>query len=161
MDPKVCREHLDRLISDEIASLRELEVLLDKEHEFILANDIEQLDQAGDARQVCVGTLLRVEDERRTLCRMMNLPTDVQGIEKLLAWCDSSRALQRRWAECSDLATNCRTRNERNGALVTARLKRVEGLLDVLTGRSGQPKVYGSKGGYDTSGRSAHVLATV
>lgn len=161
MDPKICREHLDRLISDEVASLRRLAVLLDKEHEYILANDIEALDRAGEARQTCVGELLRIEDERRSLCRMMNLPSDVAGIDKLLTWCDSSRTLQRRWAECAELATNCRSLNDRNGALVTVRLKRVEGLLDVLTGRSSQPKVYGSKGGYDNPGRSAHVLATV
>jgi flagellar biosynthesis/type III secretory pathway chaperone len=161
VDPKICREHLDRLITEEANSLRHLEVLLDTEHEYLLANDIEELDRAGEARQVCVGQLLRIEDERRSLCRMMNLPTDAAGIERLLTWCDPSRNLQRRWAECSGLATNCRSRNDRNGALVTLRLKRVEGLLDVLTGRSNQPKVYGSKGGYESSGRSAHILARV
>ena len=161
MDPKVCREHLDRLLDEEIGTLRRLEVLLDTEHEYLLANDIEELDRAGDARQECVGQLLRIEDERRTLCRMMNLPIDAAGIERLLTWCDPSRNLQRRWAECANLATDCRNRNDRNGALVNVRLKRVEGMLDVLTGRSNQPKVYGSKGGYESSGRSPNVLATV
>jgi flagellar biosynthesis/type III secretory pathway chaperone len=161
VDPKICREHLDRLIIEEANSLRHLEVLLDTEHDYLLANNIEELERAGEARQVCVGQLLRIEDERRSLCRMMNLSTDVLGIEKLLAWCDPSRNLQRRWAECAGLATSCRSRNDRNGALVTMRLKRVEGMLDVLTGRSNQPKVYGSTGAYTSSGRSANVLARV
>ena len=159
MDPKVCREHLERLVGEETAALRRLEVLLDTEHEYLLANDLEELDRAGDARQVCIAELLRIEDERRSLCRMMNLPTDPVGIERLLAWCDPSRALQRRWAACTELATHCRNRNDRNGALVNARLKRVEGLLDVLTGRSNQPKVYGKQGGYASPGRSTNVLA--
>jgi hypothetical protein len=34
-------------------------------------------------------------------------------------------------------------------------------MLDVITGRANQPKVYARKGGYDISGRSDHVLATV
>jgi flagella synthesis protein FlgN len=161
VDPKVCREHLDRLLDEEISALRRLEVLLDTEHGYLLANDIEELDRAGEVRQQCVGQLLRIEDERRSLCRMMNLPTDVVGIERLLAWCDPSRNLQRRWADCASLAANCRNRNDRNGALVNVRLKRVEGMLDVLTGRSNQPKVYGSKGSYESSGRSPNVLATV
>jgi flagella synthesis protein FlgN len=161
VDPKVCREHLEGLVTEEIGALTRLEVLLDKEHEYLLANDIEALERAGDARQVCVGALLRIEDERRSLCRMMNLPSDPAGLEQLLTWCDPSRALQRRWGQCAALAASCRSRNERNGALVTARLKRVEGLLDVLTGRSNQPKVYGKQGGYDRPGRSVHVLATV
>lgn len=161
MDPKVCREHLERLITEETAALRRLEVLLDSEHEYLLANNVDDLDSAGDARQECVASLLRIDDERRSLCRMMNLPADPPGIERLLTWCDPSRALQRRWGECAEMAKNCRSRNDRNGALVTVRLKRVEGLLDVLTGRSNQPKVYGKQGGYDNQGRSGHVLATV
>jgi flagellar biosynthesis/type III secretory pathway chaperone len=161
VDPKVCREHLERLVTEETAALKRLQMLLDTEHEYLVVNDLEELDRAGDARQVCIGELLRIEDERKSLCRMMNLPTDPTGIDRLLNWCDRSNALKRRWAECTALATECRNRNDRNGALVSARLKRVEGLLNVLTGRANQPKVYGKQGGYESSGRSAHVLATV
>lgn len=161
MDPSACRELLEKLLAEEVAALTRLEGLLDKEHGFLVANDIEELERAGDARQACVGILVRVEDERRSLCRMMNVPADPAGLEKLLTWCDPSRVLKTRWAACADRAARCRSLNDRNGALVTSRLKRVEGMLDVITGRANQPKVYGRKGGYDVSGRSDHVLATV
>jgi flagellar biosynthesis protein FlgN len=161
VDTGVCREHIEKLLIEESAALTRLEGLLDKEHEFLIANDIEELDRAGEARQACMGDLLRVEDERRSLCRMMNVPTDVKGLERLMTWCDPSRKLQKRWSECSTRAGRCRDLNDRNGALVAARLKRVEGLLDVLTGRANQPKVYGPQGGYESSGRAARVLATV
>jgi len=160
VDPKVCREHLSRLVTEEISALSRLEVVLDSEHEYLVANDIEQLASVAETRQDCISSLLRVEDERRSLCRTMKLPTDPTGIERLLAWCDPSRALHRRWADCMQLATSCRTRNDRNGALVSARLKRVEGVFDVLTGRANQPKVYGKGGGYDNPARGAQVLAT-
>lgn len=161
MDSSACRELLERLLAEEVSALTRLEALLDKEHEFLVANDIEALERAGDDRQVCVGILVRVEDERRSLCRMMNVPADPAGLEKLINWCDSSRTLKTRWATCADRAMRCRNLNDRNGALVTLRLKRVEGMLDVITGRASQPKVYGRQGGYEISGRSEHVIATV
>lgn len=161
MDPRVCREHLEKLLAEETSALAQLETLLDREHDLLTANDVDELDRAGEARQQCVGTLVRIEDERRSLCRMMNVPADMTGLDRLLTWSDPSRALRRRWTECAERATRCRQLNERNGALVAARLKNVEGALDVLTGRSNQPKVYGRQGAFQAAGRSARVLATV
>jgi flagella synthesis protein FlgN len=161
LDPKICYEHLEKLLVEEAATLARLEELLDKEHEFLLANDVDQLERAGEARQSCIIALVAIEDERRSLCRAMNVPADASGLDKLLTWCDPSHRLKTRWSACADRAARCRSLNDRNGALVSARLKRVEGMLGVITGRANQPKVYGSKGGYETSGRSAHVIATV
>ena len=126
-----------------------------------LANDVDALENAGEARQSCITALIAIEDERRSLCRMMNVSPDPAGIEKLLQWCDPSRQLLDRRLACSQRATQCRSLNDRNGALVTARLKRVEGMLGVITGRAGQTQVYGSKGGYDSPSRSDRVLARV
>lgn len=161
MDPNICYEHLEKMLTEEAGTLARLEDLLDKEHGFLLANDIDELERAGEARQSCIVTLVGIEDERRSLCRMMNMQPYPAGLEQLLAWCDPSRQLKTRWAACADRATQCRRLNDRNGALVTARLKRVEGLLGVITGRSNQPKVYGRQGGYESPGASSHVLATV
>jgi flagellar biosynthesis/type III secretory pathway chaperone len=161
VDPGVCREHLQKLLGEEFSALTQLETLLDHEHELLLANDVEGLDRAGEQRQVCVGSLLRIEDERRQLCRMMNVPADVQGMERLLRWCDSSNTLQGRFADCAQRATHCRELNDRNGALVTARLKKVEGMLDVLTGRANQPKVYGRQGMFQQPRATQRVLASV
>jgi flagellar biosynthesis/type III secretory pathway chaperone len=161
VDASACRDHIQQLLTQETNTLARLQTLLDREHELILANDIEELERAGEVRQACVGELVRIEDERRSLCRMHNLPTDTMGLERLMQWCDSSKSLQRLWADCAERATACRASNDRNGALVTARLKRVEGLLGVLTGRADQPKVYGRQGAYQSSGLSPRVLATV
>lgn len=161
MDPGVCREHLENLLAEESGALAQLETLLEREHELLIANDVDGLDRAGEARQGRVGDLVRIEDERRSLCRMMNVPADMTGLERLLAWCDPSGTLKPRWADCAQRAARCRNLNDRNGALVTARLKKVEGLLDILTGRAGQPKVYGRQGAFEAPGRNARVLATV
>jgi flagellar biosynthesis/type III secretory pathway chaperone len=161
VDQNICREHLEKLISEEVSALTRLETLLDKEHAILISNDVDELDRTGDARQACIGELVRIEDERRSLCRMLNVPADPQGLERLLTWCDPSHSLKRRWAGCTERASHCRDLNDRNGALVTARLKRVEGMLDLLTGRANQPKVYGKQGAFQAVTRSANVLATV
>jgi flagellar biosynthesis protein FlgN len=161
VDPGVCREHLQKLLAEEFNALTQLDTLLDREHGFLIANDVDGLDRASESRQACVGELLRIEDERRSLCRMMNVPTDAQGLERLLRWCDPSNTMQRRLGECHQRAARCRELNERNGALVTARLKKVEGMLDVLTGRANQPKVYGRQGMFQQPKANARVLASV
>lgn len=161
MDPRICREHLERLLIEEAATLARLEGLLEKEHEFITSNDVDALEKAGEDRQSCITALIAIEDERRSLCRMMNVSPDHAGVDKLLQWCDPSRQLLNHRLACAQRATQCRALNDRNGALVTARLKRVEGMLGVITGRAGQTQVYGSKGGYDSPSRSDRVLARV
>jgi len=161
VDPSVCREHLSKLISEELKALTKLEGLLEQEHEHLLANDVDALDRTGDERQACIGDLVRVDDDRRTLCRMLNMSTDKIGLESMLKWCDPTGSLQPRISDCADRAGHCRNLNDRNGALVTARLKRVEGMLDVVTGRSNQAKVYGRQGGYEAVARNTNVLAKV
>ena len=161
MDPVACRDHLDKLIAEESNTLDQLQTLLDREHELLVANDVEALDRATQARQNCIGTLLRIEDERKSLCRALNVPPDVQGLDRILAWCDPSKQLRRRWKELGERANRCRTANDRNGALVTARLNRVQGMLDVVTGRAGQPKVYGRQGAFENQPRTGRVLFSV
>lgn len=158
MQASVCREHLEKLIGAETEVLARLEELLDQEHEVIRNNDIDALDSTGDARQACIVELARIQDERRTLCRMLDVPMDPQGIERLLNWCDATHELQSRWAGCADRARRCRDANERNGALVSARLKRVEGLLDVLTGRNASKPLYSASGSAQQM-RSGQLLA--
>lgn len=161
MDPVVCREHLDKLIAEESSTLDELLQLLDREHELLVANDIEGLDRTSQARQNCIGTLLRIEDDRKSLCRALNVPADVHGLDRILAWCDPSKQLRSRWSEITERATRCRAANDRNGALVTARLNRVQGMLDIITGRAGQPKVYGKQGAFENQPRTGRVLVSV
>lgn len=161
MDPVVCRDHLEKLLDEESSTLDQLQQLLDREHELLVANDVEALDRAAHARQNCIGTLLRIEDERRSLCRSLNVPEDMSGLDRILAWCDPAKQLRRRWVEIGQRASHCRAANDRNGALVTARLTRVQGMLDIVTGRAGQPKVYGRQGAFQNQPRTGRMLVSV
>lgn len=127
---------LGRLLSEETQLLVELEQQLMKEHEFLAANDVDSLERAGDARQQTVARLLRIDDERRSLCRLTGHDTDRIGLGALLTWCDPAGTLAGAQGEAARRAESCRAQNERNGALVTARLTRVAGMLDMISSNS-------------------------
>jgi flagellar biosynthesis/type III secretory pathway chaperone len=132
MDAQTCRAQFARLLSDEAALLATLEGQLQREHEFLAKNDVDGLEGTATARQDTVGRLLRIDDERRGLARLLGRGTDQAGLAQLLAWCDPQGSLATAQAECATRAERCRTQNERNGLLVTARLNRVAGMLDML-----------------------------
>jgi flagellar biosynthesis protein FlgN len=160
VNPGVCRESLATLLSEEGALLHELAGLLEREHAILVANDVDALDKAMQERQIVVGRLLQIEEERRALCRAHGKAGDVGGLQQLIAWCDPSGSLKARLAESTEGAARCRTLNDKNGALVFARMRRVEGLLGALTGqRPEAPATYSSKG-YTTAPRAGRVLAT-
>jgi flagella synthesis protein FlgN len=143
VDPTLCKDSIARVLADECGALTELEALLDSEHRQLLGDDVEALELAGAARQTCMGKLVRIEEERVALCRMSGKQADSKGLQDLLNWCDPANSLQKRWTEVTERATRCRQRNDRNGIVVAARLKRVESLLNVITGRDRAPGTYG------------------
>lgn len=136
MEQSVAYSQLSRLLSEETRLLGELEQQLAKEHEFLAANDVDSLERAGETRQQTVAKLLRVDDERRALCRMAGQATDRVGLGALLTWCDPTGTLAAAQGEAARRAEACRAQNERNGALVTARLTRVAGMLDMISNNS-------------------------
>jgi flagellar biosynthesis protein FlgN len=148
VDLSLHREALVRLMDEEARTLAELDALLTREHQILTRNDqVDALEDACAARQICMGTLLRIQDERRSALRMMGLSPDPAGIDQALRVLDTNDQLRRRWVQCAEAARHCRELNDRNGALVNSRMKRVEGMLEVLTGgRSAGPRVYGPNG---------------
>jgi flagellar biosynthesis/type III secretory pathway chaperone len=160
VDPAVCRETLATFWTQETSLLGTLTDLLAREHALLVANDVDTLEKAMQERQVVVGRLLQIEEDRRALCRAHGKSSDVAGLEDLMRWCDPQRTLKTHMANSAKGATRCRELNDKNGALVIARMRRVEGLLGALTGqRREAPPTYGPKG-YYTPARSGRVLAT-
>jgi flagellar biosynthesis/type III secretory pathway chaperone len=148
MDQTQCREKLGNLIKDEHLALNELATLLDREHGFLEANDVTSLEGATRERQRCVARIFRVDEERRALCRDMGRDVDLKGLEDLLRWCDPRGSLAGSWAQCSEAAARARGLNDRNGALVAARLKHVQARLGTLISSRRDASTYGPKGAY-------------
>lgn len=146
MDPNACRAQLARMLSDETNLLGLLAQQLLREHELLVANDVDSLEQAADSRQNSINTLARLDDERRGLCRMLGYSADQLGLSTLLKWCDPSASLTAVHAAVATQAQACREQNDRNGALVNARLNRLSGMLDMMNGGNGSARTYAAKG---------------
>jgi flagella synthesis protein FlgN len=146
LDRDVCREHLAEVLTEEAALLGELRTLLEREYEVLGTKDAIAVEKTVLARQERVGALARVEEHRRSLCSLHGYSADYAGLEGLIVWCDPQGTLVSRLRECAKRAADCRDLNERNGTLVAAKLKRVEGLLGALTGRTSSADTYNANG---------------
>jgi len=146
LDRDVCREHLAEVLAEEAALLGELRTLLEREYEVLGTKDPVAVEKTVLARQERVGALARVEEHRRSLCSLHGYSADYAGLEGLMLWCDPQGTLVSRLRECAKRAADCRDLNERNGTLVAAKLKRVEGLLGALTGRTSSADTYNANG---------------
>lgn len=146
MNAALTRDTLQRLLAEENAALSEFETLLDREHGALASRDIDALESLAEIRQANVIRLLKIEEERRSVCSMLGYDVDLPGLAKMIAWCDPSRTLARPYEECADRARKCRDLNDRNGVLVGAQIKRVEGLLGAITGAASEPRSYGPRG---------------
>src|SRR6266702_3413191 len=153
-DVEVCREHLGSLLTEEIDALLELEDVLKREHDVLGAKNVAAIERTALVRQQMMGDLARTEEQRRSLCTLHGYSADWVGLESLMRWCDPQGTLLSRLRECARRATQCRDLNDKNGILVAARLKHVEGLLTALTGGANQPVTYGPKGSAPKVNRS-------
>lgn len=154
------RQVLTRLLEDEHRLLHQLETLLEGEKAILLRDDSpEELESACRERQRCMVALMRLQDERQSLLRISGCSTDQTGLAQLITICDPERTLPARWAECAELARRCRALNDHNGALVASRMRRIQGMLEVLTGKRSEKVTYGrlAQQGFAARGR---VFAT-
>lgn len=147
MEPSLVGDHMRDLLGEEAVLLSELEALLERETDALKADDLPEIEHIGRERHRCIESLMRIDSERRVACRMLGLTDDKHQFERLLDRCDATGSLKSRWQAGLETAARCKDRNERNGAVVAAKLRRVEALL--MTVRGGPDSiapVYGSGG---------------
>jgi flagellar biosynthesis/type III secretory pathway chaperone len=158
VDAALTRDHMTRLLAEENGALLEFETLLEREHVALRSRDIDALEALADARQSSVTRMLKLEDERRSVCSMHGYETDLAGLARLIAWCDPKRSLAAAYEECATRARRCRDLNDRNGILVGAHMKRVAGMLGAITGTSAEPRAYGPRRANAWSAPAGQVL---
>jgi flagella synthesis protein FlgN len=143
--PEDLRQHLERVLVDESGLLTELEQVLTREADVVGGDDPNAIENIGAARHHCIESLMRLDAERVTACRMLSFGTGPDAIERLLSSCDHDRTLRRRWQENLQIARRCKELNERNGAVVTLKLGQVRQRLATMRGSSAAP-AYGRHG---------------
>jgi flagellar biosynthesis/type III secretory pathway chaperone len=137
--------HVGRILADESGLLGELEGLLSKETDILRGDDVAAIERIGFTRHRCVDALARLEAERADVCRMLSYGVGRAAFEQLLTWCDRAQTLRQRWLANLEAARRCKEINDRNGALVSAKLVRVQKLLTAIRGTA-PPPVYSARG---------------
>jgi len=143
--PEDLRQHLDRVLSDETTLLTELEQVLAREADVVRGDDPKAIENIGAARHHCIDSLMRLDAERTTACRMLSLGSGPEGLERLLSWCDQGQGLRRLWLSNLEIARRCKDLNDRNGAVVKLKLGQVRDRLATMRGSSAAP-IYGRHG---------------
>ncbi len=152
MEPAICRQQIAKLLAEEAAALAELLGLLERELAQLSANEVPALEGAVRERQRSVARVVRADEKRVALCRQLGHGGDARGLEQILRWCDPEGTLGADWTRCKTVAAQCRALNDRNGALVTARLRHVQARLAALIQGRGETVAYGPRGAYALTG---------
>jgi len=143
--PEDLRQLLRRVLEDESGLLSQLEQVLAREADVVRGDDPHSIENIGAARHHCIDSLMRLDAERTSACRMLSFGVGPDGIDRLLAWCDPDRTLRGRWESNLQIARRCKDLNERNGAVVTLKLGQVRQRLATMRGSNAAP-VYGRHG---------------
>jgi flagellar biosynthesis/type III secretory pathway chaperone len=138
-------EHLIRVLADEGRLLGELEAVLLQETDVLRGEDAQAIARIGDSRHRYIDTLSKLDAERSAACRMLSFGNDRSALDRLLEWADPSGGLRAQWSTNLVLARRCKAINDQNGAIVAAKLGRVQQLLGNLRGVSAPP-VYSARG---------------
>jgi flagellar biosynthesis/type III secretory pathway chaperone len=139
------RSLLSRILDEESQLLGELETLLREETAILKSDDVDAIARIGSTRQHCIDALTRLDAERTDTCRMLSFGQGRGAVSKLYGWCDPGGALESRWLSNLNIARRCQRLNDTNGAVVTARLSRVQQLLMAIRGTAAPP-VYSARG---------------
>src|SRR5262245_51270113 len=108
MEPQACLTQLANKLADQTSLLSQLARQLQHEHELLAGNDVEGLEQAANARQSSIAALARLDQDRRSLCRLLGRAQDQAGLAALLKWCDPAATLTQAHAAASRHAQLCR-----------------------------------------------------
>lgn len=138
-------QHLVRVLTEEGRLLAELEGVLHRETEVLRGEDTEAIASIGNNRHEYVDALSRLDAERGSTCRMLSFGGGPGAMARLLEWADPSGELRAQWSKNLDIARRCKGINDQNGAIVSAKLGRVQQLLGKLRGGS-TPAVYNARG---------------
>jgi flagellar biosynthesis/type III secretory pathway chaperone len=137
--------HLTRILAEEARLLGEFETVLRQETQILRGEDADAIQRIGANRHRYVDELTRLDGERADTCRMFSFGSGRGALERLFEWADPSAALRLQWQSNLELARRCKGLNDQNGAIVAAKLGRVQQLLGKLRGAT-PPPVYSAKG---------------
>jgi flagellar biosynthesis/type III secretory pathway chaperone len=136
------RRRLEDVLDREVEAARHLSTTLAAERDALTGDAAAAVEQIAAEKIDALGTLERLEHERRALCAATGLnvpdnrPQDNDGA--------MATAVAERWRVLMELMARCRTANDINGYIIRVRQNQIRQLMDIVRGTS--PVTYGPQG---------------
>lgn len=150
---------LSGLLEQTLTQVTALRDALASECRALTRVDADALDEASVAKISTLQALDTLERERQALCAAAGVPTDMDGLYRLIRSDDGHPRLSAGYAALIEALTECRRANAENGSLMGNQRQQVLAALTILRGDTRQD-VYGP-GGRSASGTEGHALAEV
>jgi len=131
------------LLADEAAQLRSFVALLEQEEKLLVSGQTDALMTLATLKTEQYRKLQRFNDDRLRLLAQIGLPANDDSVRKL---CGNEASAAAPWDAVLDLAREARTRNTRNGKLITELMQHNQAALTTLLSAADQPALYGSDG---------------
>ena len=125
------RRRLEDVLDREIAVARALAATLAAERSALTGDSPQAVEQQAAQKIEILGTIEKLEAERRGLCASPNAP----GLGATVA---------ERWRALMELMAGCRTANDVNGHIIHVRQHQIRQLIDIV--RGGPAITYGPQG---------------
>lgn len=115
------RRRLEDVLDREIEAARSLAATLAAERTALTGELPKAVEQRAAEKIQILGTIEKLEAERRALCATPNVP----GLAATVA---------ERWRALMELMAGCRTANEVNGHIIHVRQHQIRQLIDIVRG---------------------------
>ena len=133
-----------RVVEAELETLTQVLEMLDIEHEALMGNDAERLEQAVAAKQNAISAHLQSRSEREALGLRDSLAEQIETHPSLVNGL-RERALNA-VSELTRLATESKLLNTRNGKLIAGLRERTSASIKVLRPEAASISLYGDSG---------------
>jgi flagellar biosynthesis protein FlgN len=135
------RHRLEDLLDREIEVAGLLSAALTAERSALTGDSPQAVEQKSAEKTQLLGTIERLETERRALCAASGLAVDnAAGADGTAV----AATVAERWRALMALMAGCRTANEVNGYIIHVRQNQIRQLMDIVRGAS--PVTYGPHG---------------
>ena len=145
-EPAIARSEIVEIIGNSVYHALGLKETLEEEREALRAQDMDKLQAALDMKASCVAKLQGMEQKRQALCEAAGFMPGAEQMAELMAWCDEGAVIENCWLHLMQIAADCLSINDTNGAIIHGRKQQIDNTLTVVRGGAPQQDVYDFRG---------------
>ncbi len=148
------RRRIVEVIGNSVYHALGLKETLEEERQALKDQDMDRLQAALDTKGQCIAQLHDMEKERQDLCAAAGFAAGPEQMAQMIDWCDEDSVLENCWLHLMDVAGECLSINDTNGAIIHGRKHQIETSLTIIRGASPTRETYDFRG---KESRDQHV----